>query len=77
MSWDFKRLEVQENERRRKYLYFIVLTVLTAAFLMVGGCGLTEKLGSSSEQTPTPAVEDGILEFESEEAARLCCGKCP
>jgi predicted small integral membrane protein len=48
MSWDFKRLEVQENERRRKYLYFIVLTVLTAAFLMVGGCGLTEKLGSSS-----------------------------
>jgi hypothetical protein len=35
MSWDFKRLEVQENERRRKYLYFIVLTVLTAAFLMV------------------------------------------
>jgi germination protein M len=69
MSWDFKRLEVQENERRRKYLYFIVLTVLTAAFLMVGGCGLTEKLGSSSEQTPTPAVEDGILEFESEEAA--------
>jgi hypothetical protein len=37
MSWDFKRLEVQENERRRKYLYFIVLTVLTAAFLMVGG----------------------------------------
>ncbi|HBI26637.1 MAG TPA: hypothetical protein DDY25_02755, partial [Peptococcaceae bacterium] len=69
MSWDFERLEVQENERRRKYLNVIALMVLTAAFLLVGGCSLTERLGSSSKKTPTPAVEDGILEFESEEAA--------
>lgn len=69
MSWDFERLVVQENERRRKYLNVIALMLLTAAFLLVGGCSLTERLGSSSKKTPTPAVEDGILEFESEKAA--------
>lgn len=69
MSWDFKRLEVKENERRRKHLYLVVLVALTAAFLMVGGCSLTERLGSSSKETRTPVVEDGILDLEGDDIA--------
>ena len=67
MSWDFKQMEVKENERRRRHLYLIVLMVLTAAFLMVGGCSLTERLGTSSKEARTPAIEDGILDLEGDD----------
>jgi spore germination protein GerM len=68
MSWDFKRLEVKECERRRSHLYLVVLLVLTAAFLLAGGCGLSEKLGSSSKENKTPLVEDDVLDLEDDDA---------
>ncbi len=66
MSWDFKLLEEKENERRGRNFYLLVLAVLTAAFLLVGGCSLTERLGAN-KQAKTPGIEDGLPDLGDED----------
>ncbi|CEO87879.1 GerMN domain-containing protein [Syntrophaceticus schinkii] len=68
MAWDFKRMEEKENERRRGHLHFVLMVVLTVAFLVVGGCSLTERMGTSSKEARTPELEDDILGLEGEDA---------
>ncbi|HHV33975.1 MAG TPA: GerMN domain-containing protein [Syntrophomonadaceae bacterium] len=69
MAWDFKQMEEKENERRRGHLHFVLMMVLIAAFLVVGGCSLTERLGQSSKDARTPVVDDDILGLEGDDVA--------
>lgn len=66
MSWNFRQLQEKENERRRNHLYFLTIVVLVAAFMLLGGCSLAEKLRSNEPRTP--AVEDE-LDFQDDEVA--------
>ncbi|AFV10656.1 spore germination protein GerMN [Thermacetogenium phaeum DSM 12270] len=64
MAWDFRRIEEEINEQRRRSLYYLILMVLVLALMVMGGCTLRERLGAG-EQLEEPVQE----EFEDPLAA--------
>ena len=48
----FIQLQEKENQQRRNHLYILVLAILVAAFMLMGGCSLAEKWGQRRAGLP-------------------------